>query len=96
MPKYAGRAIQQPSICRAGAARDVVVRVTQDGTRTSPVSEIAIPAVSPRRALEASRRARSPRERVFRVCGARARAERHARRRNGRHAASPTHESRTE
>ena len=69
MPKYAGRATRRPSIRRAGAARDVVVRVTQDGTRTSPVSEIAITAPSPRRALEASRRARSHRERVFRVCG---------------------------
>ena len=57
MPKYAGRAIRRPSIRRAGAARDVVVRVTQDGTRTSPVSEIAITAPSPRRALEACDRA---------------------------------------
>lgn len=28
MPKYAGRAVRRPSIRRAGAARDVVVRVT--------------------------------------------------------------------
>ena len=84
MPKYAGRAIRRPSIRRAGAARDVVVRVTQDGTRTSPVSEIAIPAPSPRRARS---RLRGGLGRDASACLGfveRARAERRARRRDGR------------
>ena len=84
MPKYAGRAVRRPSIRRAGAARDVVVRVTQDGTRTSPVSEIAIPAPSPRRARS---RLRGGLGRDASAClgfAERARAERRARRRDGR------------
>ena len=84
MPKYAGRAVRRPSIRRAGAARDVVVRVTQDGTRTSPVSEIAIPAPSPRRARS---RLRGRLGRDASSCLGfveRARAERRARRRDGR------------